>query len=294
MEAFPAFFPLRGARVAIAGSGDGAEAKARLLAGSPADVVRLEGAAAHDPARYAGAALAFIADPDPAFCKQAAGAARAAGAAVNVADEPTLCDFHTPAIIDRGAVVAAIGTAGAAPMIVSLLRADIEIRLPAGIGAAAEVLGEQRETIRAALPDLPRRRAFLRRLLAGPFTEAAARRRAEAARLLDEALAAANDASGEAILINPPASPGLLTLDAYRDLTSADVLIVGPGAEAVASLARRDVTRLSLAEGGAQRIAALVGQGARVVVLDPAAEALRASLEAAGIAVRTHPSATGR
>ena len=43
MEVFPAFFPLRDRRVVIAGEGEGAEAKARLLAGSPATVVRVRG-----------------------------------------------------------------------------------------------------------------------------------------------------------------------------------------------------------------------------------------------------------
>ena len=46
MEAFPAFFPLNGARVVIAGDGEGADAKARLLASSPAKVERITGAAA--------------------------------------------------------------------------------------------------------------------------------------------------------------------------------------------------------------------------------------------------------
>ena len=42
MDAFPAFFPLAGRKVVIAGDGEGAEAKARLLAGSPAEVARVK------------------------------------------------------------------------------------------------------------------------------------------------------------------------------------------------------------------------------------------------------------
>jgi precorrin-2 dehydrogenase / sirohydrochlorin ferrochelatase len=77
MEIFPAFFPLRGKRVVIAGEDRAAEAKARLFEGSPADVVRLAGAAAFEPAAYAGADLIFVASFDPAFQERAA---RAAGA----------------------------------------------------------------------------------------------------------------------------------------------------------------------------------------------------------------------
>ena len=46
MDAFPAFFLLKGRRVVIAGQGEPAEARARLFAGSPAEVVRIDGEAA--------------------------------------------------------------------------------------------------------------------------------------------------------------------------------------------------------------------------------------------------------
>jgi precorrin-2 dehydrogenase/sirohydrochlorin ferrochelatase len=72
MDAFPAFFPLAGRTVVIAGAGEAAEAKARLFDGSPARIVRLEGATALDPEAYAGAALAFVASPDDAFAQGAA------------------------------------------------------------------------------------------------------------------------------------------------------------------------------------------------------------------------------
>ena len=125
MDAFPAFYPLAGRTVVIAGMGEAAEAKARLFAGSPATILRLEGAAALEPSAYAGAALAFIASDDDAFAEAAAGAARAAHVPVNVVDRPALCDFTTPAVIDRGQVVAAIGTGGASPMLATLLRLSL-------------------------------------------------------------------------------------------------------------------------------------------------------------------------
>ena len=134
MDAFPAFFPLSGRTVVVAGSGEPAQAKLRLLAGSPARIVHLQGADAADPAAYAGAALAFVASADDAFAQAAAAAARAAHVPVNVVDRPQLCDFTTPAVIDRGEVVAAIGTGGASPMLATMLRADIEQRVPEGAG----------------------------------------------------------------------------------------------------------------------------------------------------------------
>ena len=67
MDAFPAFFPLADAVVVIAGSGEAAEAKARLFDGSPATLRRLTGDKALTPAAYEGAVLAFVATEDDSF-----------------------------------------------------------------------------------------------------------------------------------------------------------------------------------------------------------------------------------
>src|SRR5690349_20590883 len=72
VDAFPAFFPLAGRTVVIAGAGEAAEAKARLFEGSPARVTMVAGDAARDPRSYAGAALAFVASDDDAFAEAAA------------------------------------------------------------------------------------------------------------------------------------------------------------------------------------------------------------------------------
>ncbi|MDB5449520.1 MAG: ysG, partial [Phenylobacterium sp.] len=173
MDAFPAFFPLAGRTVVIAGAGEAAEAKARLFDGSPARIVRLGGATALDPEAYAGAALAFVASPDDAFAQGAAAAARAAHVPVNVVDRPALCDFTTPAVIDRGEVVAAIGTGGASPMLATLLRHDIEARVPQGAGRVAALFRSLQDEVRQALPEPHRRRAFLRAALTGRAAEAA-------------------------------------------------------------------------------------------------------------------------
>ena len=107
MDAFPAFFPLTGKRIAIVGAGEQAEAKLRLFEGSPAEVVRIPaGPEALETGAYAGVLIAFIAAPDDAFGEGCAAAARAAGALVNVIDRPHLSDFTMPAIVDRGTVVA--------------------------------------------------------------------------------------------------------------------------------------------------------------------------------------------
>ena len=71
MDTFPAFFPLAGRRVVIAGEGEPAIAKARLFEGSPAEVVRVGPDAAFDPAAYLGADLVFVASFDRDFQERA-------------------------------------------------------------------------------------------------------------------------------------------------------------------------------------------------------------------------------
>jgi precorrin-2 dehydrogenase/sirohydrochlorin ferrochelatase len=269
VEAFPAFFPLSGRRVVIAGEGEGAEAKARLLAGSPARLERIVGEAALSPDAYAGAALAFVASADVAFCEAAALVARGAGVPTNVVDHPELSDFHTPAIIDRGQVVAAIGTAGSAPIVAALVRAELEAKLPAGLGRLVELFGRLREETRAALPDLARRRAFLRAMMSGAVAEAAdAGDLATAERLMRAALAGDTATLGLVWLIETPRTRDLVSLRAARALAEADTLVLGHGVAAdVAVLARRDAPRRALADTDTAFLVAEAQQGRQTAVV---------------------------
>jgi precorrin-2 dehydrogenase/sirohydrochlorin ferrochelatase len=286
MESFPAFFPLKGLRVLIAGDGEGAEAKVRLLAGSPAEVVRLTGERAFDPTAYAGAGLIFVASYDARFIAAAVPAARSAGAPLNVVDHPELSDFHTPAIIDRGPVVAAIGTSGAAPLMASLLRAEVELRIPPSAGPLAALLGERRAALREAFPDLPARRAFLRSVLAGPVA-AAAGDLAEAARALDAAIASGGSAVGRVSFIDAPAAADLLSVRAVRALNVADILVLGSGAGPIVDVhARRDAEHWIWAS----EVEAAIGDQARagrlIAVVNKAFdEPVARRLAAAGVTV---------
>ena len=290
MDAFPAFFPLSGRKVVVAGEGEAAQAKLRLLEGSPARVVRLTGPAAGDPAAYAGAALAFVASPDEAFATAAAAAARAAHVPVNVVDRPQLCDFTTPAVIDRGEVVAAIGTGGASPMLAALLRHDIEQRVPEGAGRVAALLRRTQDEVRAALPDLPRRRAFLRRALNGPAAAAAQAGEMEAAvALLRAALADGVAAAGRVAFLPAGGPVDLLSLRAVRALAAADALAPDPGVPAdLLDLARRDAERIA-PEAAAR--AALDGLSVVRATLGPPAPAEVQALAQAGIAADILPVA---
>ena len=285
VDIFPAFYPLKGRRVVIAGEGEPAESKARLFEGSPAEVVRLVGDAALDPAAYAGAVLIFVASWDEAFAIAAAAAARTSGAPVNVVDRPAMSDFHTPAIVDRGAVVAAIGTGGGAPVLASLLRAEIEARVPAGAGVVAALLGDRRPALRAAFPDLTDRRSFFRAVLAGDVAKAAAEGDIDlAGRLLDAAIAMGWKAVGGVTLVALPPAADLISLRAVRVLNMADVVVGGAGAEAIlASHARRDAEHLAPDIVTAPLLAGLAEAGRRVALVGIEDPALLAALSRAGV-----------
>jgi precorrin-2 dehydrogenase/sirohydrochlorin ferrochelatase len=267
MDAFPAFFALKGRTVTVAGEGAQADAKARLFEQSPAHLVRLTQSQALEAGAFDGALLAFIAG-DEAFCKAAADQARAAGALVNVVDRPALSDFNTPALIDRGEVVVGIGTAGAAPMMAALLRNDLEARIPEGAGRVAALFKRLQEEVRAAYPDLDQRREFLRQAFASPAADAAAAGdSAMAERLLRDALREPKALRRGRISVLPGEGPvELLSLRAARVLGEADVVVVDEGADpAIVALARRDAERFddTLA---AERLVEIAGDRRLVVV----------------------------
>ncbi len=289
MDSFPAYFPLAGRKVVIAGSGEAADNKARLFDGSPATVVRVDGHAAFLPGTYAGAVLAFVAGDDEVFLQSAASAARAARVLVNVVDKPAMSDFNTPAVIDRGEVVAAVGTGGASPTLATKLRNDIEAQVPEGSGRVAALLRKFQDEVRGALPAMHERRAFLRDAVAGEAAQAAmAGDMDKAGQLFRQALAKGVGREGKVRFIAGKGPSDLLTLRALRALGAADVLVADEGADAeVVTMARRDVQRLEPGAVDAETLVALAREGKQIVrlVVAPVDPAVVQALAAASVAV---------
>jgi precorrin-2 dehydrogenase/sirohydrochlorin ferrochelatase len=289
LDSFPAYFPLAGRRVVIAGNGEAADNKARLFDGSPATLVRVDGHAAFLPGTYAGAVLAFVAGDDEVFLQAAASAARAARVLVNVVDKPAMSDFNTPAVIDRGEVVAAVGTGGGSPTLATKLRNDIEAQVPEGAGRVAALLRRFQDEVRAALPVLHERRAFLRDAVTGEAAQAAmAGDMDKAGQLLRDALAKGVGREGKVRFIAGKGPSDLLTLRALRALGAADVLVADDGADPeVVTMARRDAQRLEPAEASAETLVALAREGKQIVrlVVAPVDPALVQALATASVSV---------
>lgn len=186
MDAFPAFVPLEGRTVLVVGEGEMADGKAELFIGSPATLVRRPfGPQALVPAFYAGVDLVFIASEDEGAAAEAAGAARAAGVRmVNVVDRPALCDFFTPAIVDRGLVVAAVGTTGSGPLLARRLKARIEAAMPEGVADLARLLRRLQGAVRSRLPAFADRTVFLDAVIEGPAGDLARAGDVEGAEIL--------------------------------------------------------------------------------------------------------------
>lgn len=269
MKLFPAFQKLSGRRVVIAGGGELAARKARLVWDTDVAVVFVAASFAETlTAEFAGkaqfvnrapqssdfhdAALIFIAEEAPETAEILAQMARSAapngGAPINVVDRPEISDFYTPSIIDRGAVTVAISTAGAAPVLGRRLREKIETLLPVRLGALAAFAQSFRTAVGSTL-DAPARRLFWERVFDGPVAarflagdEAGAREAAIA--LLNRPSTAEKD--GVVHIVGAgPGDPELLTLRALRLIQDADVILydklVGDG---VMDMARRDADRI--------------------------------------------------
>lgn len=260
MDSLPLFHRLSGQPVIVLGHGDAAEAKARLVRRAGGEVI---GELQDGIDR--GARLAFIAHDDPTAAEADALRARCAGLLVNVVDRPALCDFTTPSVLERGAVLVAVGTGGVSAGLAKALRLRLEGLLPPSIEALARGLGELRERLRARFPDAAeRRRALDSALAAGGALDPLDA--GSAARLESWLASAASEAQDVVELRLRSADPDDLTLREARLLGSADCVAHEAGVpEAILLRARADAVRVPLAPGAA----AMAGPGLVVVLRSP-------------------------
>jgi uroporphyrin-III C-methyltransferase/precorrin-2 dehydrogenase/sirohydrochlorin ferrochelatase len=193
---YPMFLDLSGRHCLVLGSGPEAARKVALLERCGARVVLCAALADAPPLNGLALAIAAGAPPDDAWAL--AGSCRQLGIPVNVMDEPRLCSFVMPAIVDRAPVMVAISTGGRSPLLAKLLREVLDRALPARLGALAAFAGRFRGRVRHAIADPAVRLRFWHTVLTGPI---AARvlggREQEAATTLQNALVNLGDGSRE-------------------------------------------------------------------------------------------------
>ena len=266
LELFPVFFGTKHLTVAVFGGGEDARRKVRLLSKTHAQIYVVHDQPEPDfeneflervtfvPASAADWVLdevgfVIIALSGEEGLNAALELARSRNLRVNVVDRPDLCDFTVPSILDRGSVVAAVATGGAAPILARDLRARLETLLPKRIGDLAEFARSFRGAVAAKFETGEGRRGFWERMLRGPIAEKVLAGDETGART-DMLRALESDERGKGVVHIVGAGPGdpeLLTLKALRVLQDADIVffdrLVGEG---VLDLIRRDADRVSV------------------------------------------------
>jgi uroporphyrin-III C-methyltransferase/precorrin-2 dehydrogenase/sirohydrochlorin ferrochelatase len=267
LNAFPVFMRVEGRLVVIVGSGEEALAKARLMAQSSARIRVIAEAPEEALALWAaenkaelveapyrtealeGAVLVFAATGEEAFDHRIVADARRLGLCVNAVDRPELCDFYTPALVNRAPVAVAIGTEGAGPVLAQAIRARIDQILSPSLGALAALAQRYREAAERLLPKGGARRRFWSDFFEGAPARAMEIGDMEEARRAAEALLRRRESRrGHVALVGAgPGAADLITLRAQRLLMEADVIVhdaLVP--QSVIDLGRRDAERIAV------------------------------------------------
>jgi uroporphyrin-III C-methyltransferase/precorrin-2 dehydrogenase/sirohydrochlorin ferrochelatase len=246
LDFLPIFLDVRAQPCLVVGGGEVAARKCALLLRAGARVTVLAptlgtafdadlaaGRIVHRAASFRdeyleGCAVAIAATSEQAVNRAVAAAARARRIPVNVVDQPALCSFILPSIIERAPLTVAVSSGGASPVLARLLRARLESLIPAGYGRLAALAGAFRDQVKARFKPSERRR-FWERVLQGPIAEMVfSGRDAEARGALQAALEDTRLAfsGGEVSLVGAgPGDPDLLTFRALRLMQQADVVV---------------------------------------------------------------------
>ncbi len=169
---------------------------------------------------------------------------------VNVVDNPPLCTFIMPSVIDRYPVQIAISTGGASPVLARLLRARLETMIPSSFGRLATLMRNVRAKVRAQIPDMRKRRRFWEDVLHGPVAEMlySGQEMAALAALEKRLEQPGADVPeyGEVYLVGGgPGDPDLLTFRALRLMQQADVVLYDRlVAPAIVDMVRKDADRI--------------------------------------------------
>lgn len=155
---------------------------------------------------------------------------------VNVVDQPQLCSFIMPAIVDRSPLVVAISSSGTSPVFSRKIKELIETHIPARAANLAKLMGSFRPKIKQKLDNFDARLGFWEKALDSDIPELVYSGQEEAARERIDSLLVAESAEqlassdgtgrGEVYLVGAgPGDPDLLTLRALRLMHKADVVL---------------------------------------------------------------------
>lgn len=247
MDLLPIFLDIKDRKCVIVGGGQVAFRKAVLLAnaGGRLNIVAEEVcpeltalcAANHgfiqlkrfEVSDLEEAELVIAATDEPDVNELVSQHARSRQLPVNVVDQPSLCSFIVPAIVDRSPVIIAISTGGNSPVLTRKLKELNESLVPGRIGNLALLLGRFRVKVKQKFPVFADRIRFWENTLESTVPELVYSGQEAAAEAELQKQLHANDEvnnTGEVYLVGAgPGDPDLLTLRALRLMHKADVVL---------------------------------------------------------------------
>ncbi len=267
MDFFPIFLNLRDQLCLVVGGGNTATRKIDLLLQANAKVKVVapeltanitqwvsEGRVTHFARTFITedvqqCHLIIAATNDKILNQQVSNLAKERHIPVNVVDQPELCSFIMPSIIDRSPVQIAISTGGASPVLARLLRSRLESMVPAAYGQLANFVASFRQRVKQLLP-FKDRRFFWEKVLQGHIAELLlSGHTQQATQELENLLnnvTQTNAHYGEVYLVGAgPGDPDLLTFRALRLMQQADVVVYDRlVAPEILTLVRRDAERI--------------------------------------------------
>tara|TARA_B100001079_G_scaffold49542_2_gene40518 strand:+ start:4366 stop:5748 length:1383 start_codon:yes stop_codon:yes gene_type:complete len=247
MEFLPVFLNIKGRKCVVVGGGDIARRKAVMLveAGGIVDIIT-----GHKPEKFSefgqheqitlieqnfnadhlkGAVLAVAATDDPALNRAVSKLANDFEIPINVVDQPDLCSFIMPSIVDRSPVLIAISSSGNSPVLTRRIKELNDTLVPARMGELATLLGSYRVQVSQEIPEFSERVSFWERLLDSEVPEMVySGNTTKAKEHIEAALSqkSTGPTPGEVYLVGAgPGDPDLLTLRALRLMYKADVVL---------------------------------------------------------------------
>jgi uroporphyrin-III C-methyltransferase/precorrin-2 dehydrogenase/sirohydrochlorin ferrochelatase len=247
MDFLPVFLRLNHQRALVVGGGQVALRKVHMLLRAQArvrlvapivnaelrellrDAVHQIELRAFTAADLDGVTLVIAATDDAAVNAAVFSAATTRHLPVNVVDQPELCSFIFPSLVDRSPVIVAVSSGGSSPVLARLLRARLETFIPSAYGSLAALLGQYRQQVKQRFGSLTGRMRFWESIVNGPVAElmmSGQQQRAEALLLEQLAQDTGTAAQGEVYLVGAgPGDPDLLTFRALRLMQQADVVL---------------------------------------------------------------------
>jgi len=171
--------------------------------------------------------LVIAATDDTYVNQQVAKEAQALNLLTNVVDQPDLCTYITPSIIDRDPILIAMSSSGSAPILLRMLREQIEKTLPDGYGKLADFSLKFRDHVKARVKGIRNRRTFWEQILRGTIGQLILNDKNTEAeqQLIANLKNKIAPPTGEIIFIHTlNGDPDNLTLKAHRELQFADAV----------------------------------------------------------------------